>query len=44
MKEEYESPQMVTEKAEIGTLLASGGSPLPISTASGMDLCDRDGE
>jgi hypothetical protein len=40
VKDKYESPQMLTEKAEIGTLLATNGSPLPFSTAPGVPLCD----
>jgi len=40
MKEKWESPEMVTEKAEIGTLLANNGSPIPFPTAPGVFLCD----
>ena len=40
MKEKWESPEMVTEKAEIGTLLANNGSPIPTATAPGVFLCD----
>ena len=40
VKEKWESPQMVTEKAEIGALLATGGSHIPQSTAPGNNFCD----
>ena len=40
LKEKWESPQIVTEKAEIGTLVANNGSPIPVGTAPGVPICD----
>ena len=31
MKEQYESPQMLTERVDIGVLVANGASPSPIA-------------